>query len=140
MPGRFPLMVPGAKPDGELMEVRAPYDRSLIATVERGGPQVVEKALETAYRLFRDRDAWLSAARRIEILRRAAAIMEERRDELAVEAAREGGKPLIDSRVEVDRAVDGVHECVEFLRTQRGEEIPMGLNAASANRLAFTRL
>ena len=139
MPEHFRLMVPGARPDTELMEVHAPYDRSVIATVERAGPQVVEKALDTAYRLFRDRDAWLSPARRIEILRRAAAIMQERREELAVEAAREGGKPLIDSRVEVDRAVDGVHECVEFLRTQHGEEIPMGLNAASANRLAFTR-
>jgi acyl-CoA reductase-like NAD-dependent aldehyde dehydrogenase len=139
MPEQFPLMVPGATPDGDLMEVHAPYDRSLIATVERGGPQVVEKALDTAYRLFRDRDAWLSAARRIEILRGAAAIMQERREELAVEAAREGGKPLMDSLVEVDRAVDGVHECVEFLRAQHGDEIPMGLNAASANRLAFTR-
>ncbi len=139
MPEHFPLMVPGAKPDGEPMDVHAPYDGSLIATVERGGPPVVEEALTTAYRLFRDRDSWLSAARRAEILRRAAAIMQERREELAVEAAREGGKPLMDSLVEVDRAVDGVHECVEFLRTQQGEEIPMGLNAASANRVAFTR-
>ena len=139
MPERFPLMVPGATPDSELMDVHAPYDRSLIATIERGGPRVVEKALRTAYGLFRDRDAWLSPARRIEILTRAAAIMEERREELAVEAAREGGKPLIASRVEVERAVDGVHECVEFLRTQHGDEIPMRLNAASANRVAFTR-
>jgi len=132
-------MVPGATPDGELLEVHAPYDGSLIAMVERGGPQAVEKALDTAYRLFRDRDRWLSPGRRIDILRRTAAILQERREELAVEAAREGGKPLIDSRVEVDRAVDGVHECVEFLRTQHGEEVPMGLNPASANRLAFTR-
>lgn len=136
---RFPLMVPGAAPDGEVMEVHAPYDRSLIATVERGGQAVVEKALDTAYGLFRDRDAWLAPARRVEILKGAAAIMQERREELALEAAREGGKPLVDSLVEVDRAIDGVHECVEFLRTQRGEEIPMNLNAASANRLAFTR-
>ena len=56
MPEQFPLMVPGATPDGEPMDVHAPYDRSLIATVERGGPQVVEKALNTAYELFRDRD------------------------------------------------------------------------------------
>ncbi len=139
MPEHFPIMVLGATPDGERMDVHAPYDGSLIATVERGGPQVVEKALDTAYEVFRDRDRWLTPARRIEILRGAAAIMQERREELAIEAAREGGKPLIDSLVEVDRAVDGVHECVEFLRTQHGEEIPMGLNAASANRLAFTR-
>ena len=139
MPEQFPLMVPGATPDGELMEVHAPWDRSLIATVERGGPEVAEKALDTAYRLFRDRDAWLSAARRVDILRRAAALMQGRREELAMEAAREGGKPLVDSLVEVDRAIDGVHECVEFLRTQHGDEMPMGLNAASTNRLAFTR-
>jgi len=139
MPEQFPLMVPGATPDGELMEVHAPWDRSLIATVERGGPEVAEKALDTAHRLFRDRDAWLSAARRIDILRRTAALMQGRREELAMEAAREGGKPLVDSLVEVDRAIDGVHECVEFLRTQHGDEMPMGLNAASANRLAFTR-
>ena len=139
MPEQFPLMVPDATPDGELMEVHAPWDRSLIATVERGGSAVAEKALDTAYRLFRDRDAWLSAARRIDILRRTAALMQGRREELAMEAAREGGKPLLDSLVEVDRAVDGVHECVEFLRTQHGDEMPMGLNAASANRLAFTR-
>ena len=139
MPEQFPLMVPGATPDGELMEVHAPWDRSLIATVERGGSAVAEKALDTAHRLFRDRDAWLSAARRVDILRRAAALMQGRREELAMEAAREGGKPLLDSLVEVDRAVDGVHECVEFLRTQHGDEMPMGLNAASTNRLAFTR-
>ena len=139
MPDQFPLMVPDASPDGELMEVHAPWDGSLIATVERGGPAVAEKALDTAYRLFRDRDGWLSAARRIEILRRTAALMQARREELAMEAAREGGKPLVDSLVEVDRAVDGVHECVEFLRTQHGDEMPMGLNAASTNRLAFTR-
>ncbi len=139
MPEQFPLMVPGATPDGELMEVHAPWDGSLIATVERGGPAVAEKALDTAYRLFRDRDVWLSPDRRIEILRRTAALMQGRREELAMEAAREGGKPLIDSLVEVDRAIDGVHECVEFLRTQHGDEMPMGLNAASTNRLAFTR-
>ena len=38
----------------------------------------------------------------------------------------------------VARAIDGIECCIETLRTQHGEEIPMGLNPASANRLAFT--
>ena len=50
---------------------------------------------------------------------------------LAVEAAREGGKPLIDSRVEVTRAIDSIRICIETMRTQGGREIPMHLNAAS---------
>ena len=95
--------------------------------------------MKTAYGLFCDRDRWLGPARRIEVLQAAAAIMQGRREQLAIEAAREGGKPLVDSLVEVDRAIDGVRFCVECLRTQAGREVPMGLNAASAGRLAFTR-
>jgi len=65
--------------------------------------------------------------------------MSENAEELAVEAAREGGKPLVDSRVEVARAIDGMQILIETLRTEGGREIPMGINAASLNRLAFTR-
>ncbi len=139
MAEHFPLMVPDAAADRQHAEVTAPFDGSLIATVEQADRSGTRQALQTAYALFRDRDAWLSPARRIEILQRTAGIMQLRRDELALEAAREGGKPLIDSQVEADRAIDGVKLCIEHLRTQAGTEIPMNLNAASAGRLAFTQ-
>ena len=135
----YPLLVPGAEADGRNAEVFAPFDRARIATVALAGRAAIDRALQTAHALFRDRDRWLSPARRIEILGRAAVLMQQRREELAVEAAREGGKPLVDSLVETDRAIDGVTLCVEHLRTQAGREIPMGLNAASAGRLALTR-
>ena len=116
----------------------APFDRALIATATAADSKAVDKALETASRLFRDRDAWLKPYQRIEILDKAAVIMEQRAEELAVEAAREGGKPLVDSKVEVARAIDGVKNCIEVLRTEGGREIPMNLNPASAGRIAFT--
>ncbi len=131
-------MVPGATPDKKHAEVRSPYDGSVIGTVERTDLTGVQVALETAYTLFRNPDAWLSSGERIAILERTAAIMFQRREELAVEAAREGGKPLIDSLVEANRAVDSIKSCVERLRTQAGSEIPMALNPASTGRLAFT--
>ncbi len=136
----FPLMVPGGTPSGEPREIEAPFDRSVIATVEQGDADAVQCALHTAASLFENRDAWLRPAQRIEILNATAAIMTGRREALAVEAAREGGKPLMDSLVEVDRAIDGVRLCVETLRTQGGGEIPMNLNAASAGRIAYTRI
>jgi len=135
----FSMMIPGARGEGAPLAVHAPYDGSLIATVERAGPAGVAAALETADRLFRDRDAWLGPARRIEILTRAASLLEERREDLALEASREGGKPLRDSLVEADRAADSLRSCVERLRTAAGREIPMNINAASAGRVAFTR-
>ena len=134
----FPLLVPGGKAGSRPASVDAPFDGSVIAEIETAGEDVAELALGTAYALYRDRDAWLPLPRRIEILGRAAELMQGRRDELAHEAAREGGKPLIDSQVEVDRAIDGVRECVELLRTRAGRRIPMNINPASSGRLAFT--
>jgi acyl-CoA reductase-like NAD-dependent aldehyde dehydrogenase len=139
VPEHFPLMAPGARAGAEPMVVDAPWDGSVIATVETTGAEGVEHALATAHALFRDRDAWLPVPRRLEILGNAVALIRERRETLAIEAAREGGKPLIDSLVEVDRAIDGVQECVELLRAHAGRGIPMGVNAGSAGRLAFTR-
>jgi acyl-CoA reductase-like NAD-dependent aldehyde dehydrogenase len=135
----YPLMVPGACAAPQHAEVCSPFDGSRLATVEQVDRGGAEQALATADALFRNRDAWLSPANRIGILRSAAAIMQGRRDELALQAAREGGKPLTDSLVEVDRAIDGVHLCAEHLRAQAGNEIPMNRNAASAGRLAFTQ-
>ena len=68
MTPHVPLMVPGAEPDGEPVSITAPCDGSLIATVDTGGADAVNKALDTAHGLFRDRDAWLSPETRIEIL------------------------------------------------------------------------
>ena len=119
--------------------VVAPFDGTKIDTVPNSSQQDVEKALATAHALYRDRDGWLSKPRRIEILQRAAEIIKERREDLARNSAREGGKPLADSLVEIDRAADGVENCVEVLRSEGGRVIPMGLNAPSAGRIAFTQ-
>jgi len=138
MADHLTLPVPGASPAKPQLEVTAPFDGSLIATLETAGPEAVEQALTTAYRLYRNRDAWLPAHERIAILEQAARLMSERAEQLAREAAREGGKPLLDSRVEVARAIDGVRNCIECMRTDAGKEIPMGVNPASVNRLAMT--
>ncbi len=137
MPEHFSLLVPGATANGKL-KVTAPFDDALIATIDTGGSDAVEAAMTTAYSLYRNKQGWLSAEQRIAILDKTADIMQTRFDELAMEAAREGGKPLVDSKVEVARAIDGIKNCIEVLRTEHGEEIPMGKNAASMNRLAFT--
>ena len=138
MPEHFKLMIPGASPTSTPLEVRAPWDGALIATVDTADSAAVEQALATAHGLYRDRDTWLSPAERIQILQKTAALMQAQRETLAVEAAREGGKPLPDSLVEVDRAIDGVHGCIECLRNDVGREVPMGINAASTGRLAMT--
>ena len=136
----YRLMVVGATPSEAQKQVFAPYDRSVIATVDAANGTAVEAALSTAYQAFRDRDSWLPKPRRIEILSKAVDIMNDQIEQLSLDAAREGGKPLIDSRIEVVRAISSVEACVEELRSATGEIIPMNVNAASANRFAATTL
>jgi len=135
----YPLMVPGATPGTKRAEVRSPNDMQVFATADTGGAAVVEKALSTAYGLFRDRDKWIPVPKRIEVLHKAAEIMQKRFEELALLIAKEGGKPLIDARVEVARAIDGVRNCAELPRSHAGHVIPMNVNPASAGRMAFTQ-
>jgi acyl-CoA reductase-like NAD-dependent aldehyde dehydrogenase len=139
MSEEFEVMIPGAVSTGDKLTVVAPWDLTPIAAIPVASAADVDRALNTAYQIFRDRDRWLPIPRRIEILEKTAELMQQQAEYLALEAAREGGKPLLDSRVEVARAIDGVKNCVEVLRTESGREIPMGLNASSQNRLAFTR-
>ena len=103
MPKHFKLLVPGATA-ANTINVTAPFDGAHIATIETSDKNAVETALGTAYDLFRNKKNWLTAEQRINVLEKAADIMQQRFDELATEAAREGGKPLMDSKVEVARA------------------------------------
>ena len=119
--------------------VRSPFDGAPVGSVPLAGREAVDRALEVAYSLFRDRRGWLPPVCRIEVLSGVASRMEREAEGLAVLAAREGGKPLVDSRVEVARAIDGVRNCCELLRNESGEVVPMNVNPASAGRIAFTQ-
>lgn len=119
--------------------VTNPFDGSLISDIQLQSGADVETALANGYAVFNDRKSWLPAYQRIDILEKTAEIMSTQVEELTLLAAREGGKPYIDSKVEVLRAIQGVKLAVEHIAQLKGEEIPMGLTESSAQRLAFTR-
>ena len=121
-----------------MINVVQAFDRAPIADLETDGEAALESKLSTAVRLFKDRDSWLKPYERIAILHRLSSLVEGRREFFGLQIAREGGKPLTDALVEVDRAIDGVRNAAEMLRVAAGREIPMGLTHASANRRAFT--
>ena len=121
-----------------MLNVVQAFDRAPIAELGTDDAGALEHKLQAAERVFKDRDGWLKPHQRIAILRRLAALMEGRRDHLALQIAREGGKPLPDAIVETTRAIDGVHNAADELRNFAGREIPMGLSAAAENRWAFT--
>jgi len=121
------------------LEVFSPYDERLLGKLARQTETECLTALEDCHLTFKNRRAWLPAHERLAILERAANLVEERVEELARQAAEEGGKPLVDSRVEVRRAVEGIRTAVAEMRGWSGREIPMDLSASTAGRLAWTR-
>lgn len=120
------------------LKVYAPYDLSLIQEVSLRTADEMNTAIEMAYALFEDRSNWLPKYKRVEILEKIASLMEERSEELITTSAREGGKPYMDTKVEMARAINGVKLAIENIGHFGGEEIPMGHTASSINRLAFT--
>lgn len=120
------------------LKVNSPFDGKLVGEVPLSDAGAIDMALEKAYQLFLNRGGWLKPFERIEILKKLAALMTAEKDLLANTIASEGGKPLIDAKVEVDRAIQGVEIAANGIHHLTGEEIPMGLTRSSTNRLAFT--
>jgi acyl-CoA reductase-like NAD-dependent aldehyde dehydrogenase len=121
-----------------MLQVVQAFDRTVITEIATDDAAALEAKLQAAQRVFRDRDGWLKPHQRMAILRRLAGLLEGKRDHLAMQIAREGGKPLPDAIVEVTRAIDGVHNAADELRNFAGREIPMGLSPAAVDRWAFT--
>lgn len=120
------------------LPVRNPFTRETIGEVDTHDWSFADAWLDKAVALHRDRASWPATYERIAILERAAAIMRQRSESLALLIAKEGGKPLIDARVEVERAIDGVGLAARELLHPGGREIPMDLTKAGAGRMAFT--
>ncbi len=122
------------------LTVCQPYDGAGIETLETSQWPEVDTMLDRAVSAFTNRPARLPAYRRIEILRRLADLLRDEREAFALLIAREGGKPLKDSRIEADRAVNGVELAAEEIGRLHGREIPMDLSQAGGSRVAFTRM
>jgi acyl-CoA reductase-like NAD-dependent aldehyde dehydrogenase len=123
---------------GTWREVRSPYGGEVVARVEQADAAVIDVVLARQVERFADRRAWLPHHERAAVLRRAADLARGRAEELALQIAREGGKPLVDSRVEVERGITGLELAAEEGVRLAGHEVPMRATAAAAGRLAFT--
>jgi len=120
------------------LQVKNAYDRTVLKEYDYLDEEKAFEILETAHSAYEDRDGWLSGAERIEVLTKLAKAIESNREVLAKQAAREGGKPLRDSRVEIGRAVIGVRAAAQGVTRLTGHEVPMNIDSRSEARWAVT--
>ena len=123
----------------DCLEVCTAYDQKFLCKLNMLGEAEAFGLLEKAVMLFKDRKRWLPVYKRIGILERAAEMISRDRENLALCAAKEGGKPLRDSLVEVDRGVEGIKAVIRELCHLGGKEVPMNLSPSSSGRMAYTK-
>ena len=121
-----------------MVEIVQAFDRERIAELPTDDASALHTKLATARARFQDRAAWLQPHERMAVLHKLASLVEKQREAFALLIAREGGKPYSDALIETDRAIDGIRNAADLLRTRGGVEIPMGLTPASENRRAWT--
>jgi acyl-CoA reductase-like NAD-dependent aldehyde dehydrogenase len=120
---------------GEWVEVRSPYDGSLVGRVAKGGAAETSGALDAAVLAMRDP---LPAHERGAILDRVAALLTERAEEAARTISAEAGKPLKAARVEASRAISTFTMAAVEARKLAGDVVPMEASPAGVGKLAFT--
>ncbi|CAN5202174.1 aldehyde dehydrogenase family protein [soil metagenome] len=138
-----PFYIAGAWRTGhDVVEVTSPYDGRVVASLGVPTDDDVEEAVARAAETFTE-SRHLPTHARSEALMHVSRRIGERVDELAELIAREGGKPLKWSRIEVTRAVSTFRWAAEEARRMDGEflaldtEESLGSRAGIVRRFAF---
>jgi acyl-CoA reductase-like NAD-dependent aldehyde dehydrogenase len=114
-------------------EVRSPYDQSPLGRVAQGDAALVDRAAKAAQRAFEEAD--FPQHERAAVLDRAAELVAERVEELALTIAAEAGKPLKTATVEAKRCVETLTFSAVEARKLTGGTVPMGASATGAGKL-----
>src|ERR1700742_2374441 len=101
-----------------MIEIVQAFDRKRITELPADDASALEAKLTAAHARFKDRAGWLQPHARRAVLQRLAALVEKQREAFGLLIAREGGKPYTDALVETDRAIDGIRNAAELLRTR----------------------
>ena len=122
-----------------MLEVKSPWNNEIVGSVETSNNQHLEDILMEVTNVSKLKGNDFPPKERIQVLKSFCEKINQNIESLAKLATSEGGKPITDSIVEIKRGAEGVDSCIEVLKSEAGSVIPMNLNEASSNRLAFTQ-
>jgi len=124
--------------DGDVVEIRSPYDGTLIARVVQGRREHAEAAIAAAVKAF-GTTRRLPAFERQRVLRRISASIAERKEEFSRTLAQEAGKPIKGARIEVERAIFTFNVAAEESTRIYGEYLPLDWQEFTAGRWGIVR-
>jgi acyl-CoA reductase-like NAD-dependent aldehyde dehydrogenase len=139
MSNEWPLYLAGRwEKSPDPLPVTSPYDDTLVGTTYLASAEQLEEATAAAQKAFKTTSR-LASFEREEILLSISRGIAERREELARLMAREAGKPVRDTAVEITRAVNTFKVAAEEAKRIGGEVIPIDWLPLGKGRLGITR-
>lgn len=129
--------------NGQWMEAKeyaplySPFSGELLAEIAQADGGDVDEAIKAAKAASKVM-AKMPASQRALILEKAVAIMEARKEELAVILAQEAAKPLRTGRGEIARTIQTYKFAAEEAKRIHGETVPLDAAPGGEGRLAFT--
>jgi len=124
--------------EGDPVEIRAPYDRSVIGRVFQGRREHAEAAIAAAVKAF-GTTRRLPAFERQRMLRRVAQGLAQRKEEIAHTMAQEAGKPIKAARTEVERSIFTFTVAAEESTRIYGEYLPLDWQETTVGRWGIVR-
>jgi acyl-CoA reductase-like NAD-dependent aldehyde dehydrogenase len=124
--------------EGDIVEVRAPYDGAVVGSVFQGTREHAEAAIAAAVKAF-GTTRRLPAIERQRVLRRVAQTIAERKEEFARTIAQEAGKPIKAARTEVERSIFTFTVAAEESTRIYGEYLPLDWQEYTAGRWGIVR-
>jgi acyl-CoA reductase-like NAD-dependent aldehyde dehydrogenase len=124
--------------EGEVVEIHAPYDGSVVGRVFQGTRVHAEAAIAASVKAF-GTTRRLPAFERQRVLRRVVEGLTQRKEEFARTMAQEAGKPIKASRTEVDRAIFTFSVAAEESTRIYGEYLPLDWQEFTAGRWGIVR-
>lgn len=124
--------------EGDPVEIRAPYDGAVVASVFQGRREHAEAAIAAAVKAF-GTTRRLPAFERQRVLRRVSENITERKQEFARTMAQEAGKPIKAARTEVERAIFTFQVAAEESTRIYGEYLPLDWQEFTAGRWGIVR-
>ncbi|HTU51299.1 MAG TPA: aldehyde dehydrogenase family protein [Acidobacteriaceae bacterium] len=123
---------------GTRLEVRAPFDQSLITNVWQATWTDAQQAVDAAVAGFA-RTSALGSWERQNILTAVAARLQSGHEQFAQTIMREAGKPITAARAEVDRAILTFRVAAEESTRRGGEVLPLDLIPSAAGHWGLSR-
>jgi acyl-CoA reductase-like NAD-dependent aldehyde dehydrogenase len=133
---KYPLKIKGAS-SNQFAEVKSPYSGEVIGAVALADEQAIKQAIQVALDTFQSTMRHMPAHKRADILTKTSKAIIDNQEEMAKTIAAEGGKPLKDARIEVNRAAGTFAIAAQEALKLEGEQIPMDRQPGNEGRLAL---